>query len=121
LVKYDNAVPCLPNADIEAIKGLLETIKKQGSAVQTFSTGEHVQVVSGPLQGFGEVIDGGKSPQARAKILLQFMGRMLHVQVPWKNLLPVEEHQFEDQRRFRRTRGKGRWVNGSKPVSNSSR
>jgi len=121
LVKYDNDVPCLPDADIEAIKGLLETIRKQGGAVQTFSTGEHVRVVSGALQGFGEVIDGGQSPQARAKVLLQFMGRKVQVQVPWKNLLPVEEHQVENQRRFRRTRGKGRWVGGFKPVGNSSR
>jgi transcriptional antiterminator RfaH len=116
LVKFGNDVPCLPDSDIEAIKDLLETINKQGGAVRTFSTGEHVQVVSGVLQGFGEVIDAGKSPQARAKVLLQFMGRMLQVQVPWKNLLPIE-----NQRRSRRTRGKERWIGGFKPVANSSR
>jgi len=121
LVKFGNDVPCLPDSDVEAIKDLLETIKNQGGAVRTFSSGEYVQVVSGALNGFGEVIDAGKSPQARAKVLLQFMGRMLQVQVPWKNLLPVEEHQVENQRRSRRTRGKGRWVGGFKPVANISR
>lgn len=120
-VKCGSEVPCLPDSDIETIKGLLGTINRQGGAVQTFAPGEHVQVVSGAIQGFGEVIDGGKSPQARAKILLQFMGRMLQVQVPWKNLFPVEDTHSEHHRRSRRTRGKGRWVGGFNPAANSSR
>jgi hypothetical protein len=79
-----------------------------------FQPGDLVKVVAGALEGFGEVVEQAKTPNGRAKVLLEFMGRMVEAKVPWDALQFAEENG-EKTRLPRRTRGKGRWTPDFRP------
>jgi len=111
-VRFDNEVPSLSDEIVGELMERWEAINQQGGLFRQFSRGEKVQVVSGNLQGLAEIVEEAKSPQARAKVLMQFMGRLVQAQVPWDSLRPIEDKQFEIQRAPRRTRGGGRWIRG---------
>ena len=81
-----------------------------------FKPGEAVWVESGSIQGLGKVIEGAKSPRARAKVLLEFMGRIVQAQVPWESLSPVADKPTPAIRLARRTRGNRRWIQGAKTL-----
>jgi hypothetical protein len=92
-----------------------ETINRQGGVLRRFPPGEKVRIVSGNLQGLAQVVEEAKSPQARAKVLLQFMGRLVQAEVPWESLRPLGDQPAERTRIPRRTRGGGRWIRGFGP------
>ena len=70
--------------------------------------------VARSLEGLGEVVEGAKSPNGSAKVLLEFMGRLVQAKVPWDALQFAEEHPLEKARLPRRTRGRGRWTQSFK-------
>ena len=109
-VSFGGEVPCLPDGDVAELMERLELINQQGGMLRRFSPGEKVHVDAGNLQGLAEVVEGAKSPKARAKVLLRFMGRLVQAQVPWESLRPLEDRPEERQRLPRRTRGGGRWI-----------
>ena len=111
-VKFGDEVPSLPDDTVAEMMDRWETINRQGGMLQRFLPGDKVQVDSGCLQGLAEVVEEAKSPQARAKVLLQFMGRVVQAQVPWEDLKPVGEALLETTQPPHRTRGRGRWIQG---------
>ncbi|NQW23732.1 MAG: hypothetical protein HQ475_09845 [SAR202 cluster bacterium] len=115
-VRFGNEVPSIPDSNMVELKESLDRINQQGGILRRFATGEVVQVDAGHFQGLGEVLAVGKSPQARANVILQFMGRLVRVQVPWESLRPAEDRPKEIPRLPRRTRGKGRWVGSFRPI-----
>lgn len=110
-VKFGGEVPCLPDSDVSALMERLEIINQQGGMLNTFSPGDQVEVDTGILQCLAEVVEGVKTAQARAKVLLNFMGRQVFAQVPWENLRHIEGQPEEKRPNTRRTRGRGRWIN----------
>ena len=115
-LSFGSEVPCIPERYVAELIERLDLINRQGGMLRRFSPGQKVYVDSGSLQGLAEVVEGAKSPRARAKVLLWFMGRLVQAQVPLEHLRPLEDGPEETQRFPRRTRGKGRWVSGFRPV-----
>ena len=79
------------------------------------SRGEQVRVVSGNIETLAEVLQEAKSPDAKATVLMQFMGRLIQAQVPWEDLRPVDDNPPQMPALPRRTRGRKRWINGFGP------
>jgi transcription antitermination factor NusG len=114
-VRFGGEIPCLADEVVAELMERWETINRQGGALRRFPPGEKVRIVSGSLQGLAQVVEEAKSPQARAKVLLQFMGRLVHAQVPWESLRPLDDQPVDITRIPRRTRGGGRWIRGFGP------
>ena len=115
LVRFQGNVPSIPDPVIDELVDRLETMNRQGGLWKRFHPGQQVRVVSNNIEALGEVVYEGKSPQARVKVLLSFMGGLVSAQVPWENLWAVEDDPAEAYRAHRRTRGRGRWIQGFGP------
>lgn len=114
-VNFQGFVPTIPNEIVDALAQRLDEKSGGQGLWRRFKPGDVVQVVAGALEGLGEVIEQAKSPTGKAKVLLEFMGRMVEAKVPWDALQFVEEHPSEKPRLPRRTRGKGRWTPEFRP------
>ena len=111
-VNFDGVIPPMPDDAIAALAERLEVINDDGGLWRRFEVGETVEVVAGHLQGFAQVVEAAKSPEARVKILIEFMGRTVPAQVPWESLKSVETTAERGFQRSRRTRGGRRWISG---------
>ena len=111
-VSFGGVVPPLPDEFVEELGRRLEAINQDGGLWRRFRRGEKVHVVSGSLQNLAEVVEEAKSPQARVRVLMEFMGRLVSAHVPWENLRSIEGERAESYWVPRRTRGRGRWING---------
>ena len=111
-VSFGAEVPWLPDEIMAELMERSETINRQGGLWRRFLPGEKVDVVSGSIQGLAEVVEEAKTSRSRVKVLLDFMGRQVLAQIPSENLRPLEEQPSEESRVPRRTRGKGRWIQG---------
>jgi transcription antitermination factor NusG len=122
-VSFGDVVPSITDEVMTDLMKQVDAINGANGLWRRFKVGEKVRVDSGPFQGLAEVIEEAKSPSTRALVLLQFMGRLVQTQVPWVDLqpgsnLPVEPaEQVEMVRSPRRTRGRGRWIRGHRPVA----
>ena len=122
-VAFNGEIPSLTDAMVSELRERVDAMNHEGGLWRRFQAGERVQVNSGNMHSLAEVVEDSKSPHARVKVLLNFMGRMISAQVPWETVQPIENHSesyLEDQssarpRVPRRTRGKGRWVRGFEP------
>jgi len=114
-LKFGGEVPWLSNDDIRGLAKRVDEINGDNGHWRRFGPGENVWVDSGGFNGLGEVLEEAKSSDSRALVLLEFMGRKVSAQVPWKNLWPAEFQPAQNQlpqRTSRRTRGRGRWIQG---------
>ena len=114
-VNFGGEIPSIPDEVVAELTDRWESINAEGGLIRRFTPGEKVRIVSGNFQGLAEIVEDSRSPQARAKVLLQFMGRLVQAQVPCDLLESVEIPPVQEQRIPRRTRGKGRWVQGFGP------
>jgi len=112
-VEFDGEIPWLSDEVIDELGRSVDELNGDNGTWRRYRTGEQVWVNSGGLDGLAEVLEEAKSPQARARVLLQFMGRKVNAQVPWKDLRPVAFKLPEQSRTTRRTRGHGRKIKGS--------
>jgi len=115
-VHFGSEVPSISESDMVVLKERLDRINKQGGNLKKITPGEIVRIDTGHFQGLAEVLTAGKSPQSRANVMLQFMGRRVPAQVPWESLEPVEDRPEEISHAPRRTRGKGRRVSNFRPM-----
>lgn len=113
-VNFQGIVPTVPSDVVDALSQRLDEKDGGQGLWRRFRPGDLVQVDTGSLEGIGEVIEGAKSPTGSAKVLLEFMGRLVQAKVPWDALQFAEERPLERQRLPRRTRGRGRWTQGFK-------
>ena len=118
-VGFGGEVPSVPDEFVDELEQRLTKGGDQG-VWHRFRPGELVRVVSQSLESLAEVVEEAKSPNARVKVLLEFMGRMVPAQVPWMNLQPVESQPHLAARPPRRTRGNGRWVRGFKTYAGAN-
>jgi transcriptional antiterminator RfaH len=121
-LRLGGTVPLVPD---EVISELVERVDSMNSADglwTQFRPGERVLVVSGKMESLAEVLEEPKSPEARVRVLLDFMGRQVSALVPWHNLRQVRGDAADGAtgRRRRRTRGGGRWVRGFGPRAASA-
>ena len=114
-VRFDHEIPHLPDGIMDELIGRWEIIAAQGGLPRRFPAGEQVRVVSGKIETLAEVLQEAKSPDAKATVLMQFMGRLIQAQVPWKDLRPVDDYPPQMPALPRRTRGRKRWINGFGP------
>lgn len=120
-VSFEGKVPSLPDEVISELRERSESINREGGLWRRFRKGDKVRVASSSVEGFAEIIEEAKSPQSKAKVLMQFMGRLVQAQVPWENLQPVEDqpgdYSSQVNRPPRRTRGRSRWIRGFEPTT----
>jgi transcriptional antiterminator RfaH len=111
-VNFEGVAPPVPDEVVTELADRVEAINNEGGLWHRFRAGERVRIVSNAVESLGEVVEETKSPQSRVKVLIEFMGRLVTVQVPWENLQPIEEKPRVEMRPSRRTRGRGRWIRG---------
>ena len=111
-VSFGGEVPSLPDPVVSELMNRLEALNQSGGLWYRFRSGEKVRVVGNNMDNLAEVIEEASSPNARAQVLMQFMGRLVRAQVPWENLRLVQDPSSEKERHPRRTRGGGRWIQG---------
>ena len=124
-VSFGGVVPPVPDRVVSEVAERVSKINNDDSGLwRRFKPGERVRIVSNSVESLAEVVDAPKSPHARVKVLMQFMGRLVSAQVPWGDISPLEGEMspIVSQRPPRRTRGKGRWIRGfESPAGPSSR
>jgi len=113
-VRIGDEVPSIPDSVINDLKRKVEAMNASGGLWKRYQPGDRVTIKSGKLEGLGQVLEEPKSPQARIRVLMEFLGRRIVAKVPWEDILPADNNAIERQRRRaqRRTRGRGRWVRG---------
>ena len=116
-VSFGGEIPSVPDEAVSALRERVAAIDSGGGLWRRYRPGEKVRIVSNKIESLAEVIEEAKSPQARVRVLLSFMGRLVSAQVPWENLQPIEEPPMETNRSPRRTRGRGRWIQGFGPAA----
>jgi len=119
-LRVGDVIPSIPDEVVDDLKQRVDALNGDHGLWRKYRVGETVRVVSETLESLAEVVEEAKSPQAKALVLLQFMGRMVPTRVPWANIQPVEDRPKEKLRISRRTRGRGRWVRGQHPRTASN-
>ena len=118
LVSFEGEAPSLPDDVIDELTHRIEAVNKSGGVSTWFQPGERVRVTVGPTESLAKVVEDAKSPQSRVRVLLEFLGRLVEADVPWKNVQPLGAHRLRGNwngQPPRRTRGKGRWIRGHGP------
>lgn len=116
-VRFGGISPPVPDKVMISLMKLVETINSGEGLWNKYKSGEIVRVVSANMDSLAQVIDEPRSPQDRIRVLLQFMDRLVPTQVAWQDLRPLGlEQDTDDKARLsRRTRGRGRWIQGFGP------
>ena len=103
---------------VDQIAQRTEAVDRSGGLRRLSRPGERVRVALGPVESVGEVLEEPKSPRARVQLLLEFLGRLVEAQVPWRQVSPVGAQgpiKNWNGPSPRRTRGRGRWIQGYGP------
>ena len=122
-LNFGGSIPSLPEGDVRALQERIEEIDERGGVWHSYQIGDRVRVVSQHIEGLARVTEQPKSAKGRVRVLLDFMGRLVQTDVPWNYLRPVDDlpeamqnivgpANASNTKRTRRTRGKGRWVQG---------
>ena len=115
LVSFGGEVPSVDDRVIDAIAERVEAINAGGGLWTSPAHGDQVTVTIGRTEVPAQVVDHNASPRARVRVLLEFFGR----QVPAE--LSAGSAAFAGRRPLdrivrpripRRTRGRGRWIQG---------
>ena len=116
-VRFGGVAAPVPDGVVADLAKRVEAINSGGGMWTRFRPGDVVRVASGRMESLAEVIEEPRSPEARVRVLLDFMGRQIPAQVPWHTLEAVDREtaMIQKGRRPRRTRGRGRWVQGFGP------
>ena len=117
-VRSDNEIPVVPDHVMDILMRDLKSLAGDEGFWRRYVPGEKVNVVSKSMQASAVILEEPRSPESRVKVLLEFMGRMVHAQIPWDNLRPIDDVLEEAQQATkapRRTRGRNRWIRGHGP------
>ena len=123
LVTFDGVAPVIPDDTIICLRQRVAEMNRAGGLRPRFRPGEEVWIRWGhcETEGLAEVVADAKSPHGRVRVLMDFLGRMVHAEVSQSNIrLAAHDDALmnEDRVRFRRrTRGKGRYLHGVGPSS----
>jgi len=111
-VEFDGDRPQIPNDVVDELRTKIAEIDDDGGHWTRYKPGQQVRVVSGKMESLAEVLEEPKSPNSRVRVLMSFMGGLVPARVPWEEIQSVTEDQIRPPRR---TRGRGRWINGFGP------
>lgn len=104
-VNFGGDVPWLSD---DVISTISETTLNQGPH-RSYSAGDKVEIMSGVITGLAQVLENTKSSYDFVRVLLEFMGQLVKVQVPKQDVRALESNIFSNKLP-RRTRGRGRRV-----------
>ena len=116
-VQFDGVATSISDEVILELDRRLDAINHSGGYWTRFRPGDQVRVSSGRMEALAEVLEEPKSPESGVRVLLDFMGRLVPARVPWRDLRSIGDGEAVQYlgRPPRRTRGRGRWVNGFGP------
>ena len=116
-VRFGDTVPAVPDDVIEQLARRVGAINTTGGLWHRFRPGDRVRVTSRGMDNLAEVLEEPRSPEARVRVLMQFLGRRVPARIPWHELQPLDSSSINDgtDRPPRRTRGRGRWLQGFRP------
>ena len=116
-VRFEGVAPPVPDEVVGALAERVELINESGGLWRQFRRGDIVHVSNGKLDCLAEVLREVRSPHDRVGVLMEFLGRLVSVKVPWQDLRQVSQEGMASagRRGLRRTRGRGRWIGGSGP------
>lgn len=116
-VAFDGVVPPVPDSVINELSKTVDTVNRSGGSWRRFPPGETVRITSGWMNHLAEVLEQPESPESKVRVLLHFMGRMVRASVPWEDLegISIGSNGHPPNKPPRRTRGKGRWIQGQGP------
>ena len=117
LVRFEQEATPLPDDVVDDLRRRVEDINEAGGIWTRFQPGDTVRVYSGQTETLASVLEEPKSPTARVKVLMRFMGGLVPAQVPFASLRPASPDEDPDKLPRRRTRGGGRWIAGFGPRS----
>lgn len=124
LVQFDGVAAPIPDEVIDELMRRLDEINSTTSPWNTFHAGDTVRVRSGHLESLAQVVSEARSPQARVRVLMEFLGRQVYTEVPWRDIWPAKGDAFLGvsipTSQARRTRGRGRWIKGFGPRAGES-
>ncbi len=122
LVTFGGVAPSVADGVIDQLRQHVAEINGSGGFWRRFQPGDQVLVRLGPPESerLAEVVMGTKSPQGRVRVLLEFMGRLVQAQVPWRDVRPAADtdaiiREEGELLPCRRTRGRGRYLRGVGP------
>ena len=118
LVAFGGVVPPVPDDLIAELAQRMEAINGIGGLWTRFQPGERVRVTLGPIESLAEVVEEARSPRARVRVLLEFLGGLVEAKVPWQDVQQLSDQGLSrnwNARPPRRTRGSGRWIQGHGP------
>jgi len=113
LVAFGEGTPTVPHEVIQELQRRLAEVNDGGGLWRNFRSGDRVKVVTKALEMLGEIIEEPKAHRSHTTVLLEFMGRRVPAQVAWEHLRPLDGESPSLNPRLRRTRGKGRWIQGN--------
>lgn len=120
LVRFEGVSPPVPDEAIDTLAKQVDAHNEASGPQARLVAGQKVRVVSGKLKSLAEVVVEPKSEQARVRVLLEFLGRMVIAEVPRGDVWlmdPWESWTIPKRRSPRRTRGRGRWIGDWRPHS----
>ena len=118
LVRTGGVAPAVPDEVIADLAQRVKESNQTGGICTRFQPGQRVRVFWGTIETQGEVVEEPKSARKRVRVLMEFLGRIVSAQVPWQNLRPLQVDDptmMEQHQNLRRTRGRGRWIQGIGP------
>lgn len=121
LVAFGGVAPSVPDEVIDELRERVVEIDKSGGRWNRFHPGDPVVVRLGSrgTESLAEVVTDAKSPTGRVWVLLEFLGRLAHAEVPWQNLRPAPGGYGANESGaylpHRRTRGRGRFLRAVGP------
>ncbi len=121
-VRFGDTVPAVPDDVIAELARRVGAINTTGGLWHRFRPGDRVRVISRGMDNLAEVLEEPRSPEARVRVLMQFLGRRVQARIPWHDLQPLDSRSINDgrDRPPRRTRGRGRRIRGNYPLAAAS-
>ena len=104
IVTFGGVAPVLPDEAMSNLQQRVEELAARGVEWYPFKPGDSASVVIGNTETLGQVLETSLAPRARARVLVEFLGRLIETTVPVSRLRP--------DRAPRRTRGGGRFIRG---------
>lgn len=86
LVRYGETVPTVPASFIESIRQQVDQAQHEADT-ESFEPGTEVIVAEGAFKDLQAVVSGAISGNERVRLLLEFLGRQVEVQLPRASLV----------------------------------
>lgn len=116
LVTFDQRAPTIPDDEVQELRHRVEALTANGGLHPKYHPGDRVWVRLGPTPILAEVVTVTQGSKAKVRVLLEFLERLANVEVKAWDVWPAEDRDTPSRHPHpRRTRGRGRWINGFGP------